>query len=332
MHDLQTTKDKLLKTPSGDVHAPLFRKLVSAGYKGHLGGVFGGGALYGLIASVIGLVIAVPLAFAPIAASGAMVGGAAFLLVPIMGGLGVWHGVKTFAHIGTTAAILAEGGEIREKRGHLLDRYYDPSTSAEERKEIQKLLDEQLEPTMPDKMFHWKTALFGAAIIGGVALLASLGIMYLGEGLELSHLLGKGAAQALTDMGLAKAVTSGAATAFTLAAPAVAIITAIGAAIGAFVGLDREYVRRWLDHSEGLLNDPKKQKEHLITKVQEVQRLTEAAEKSSGTIAVETIAEPTKTTTATPPAPAPSPMPKTTLSSAVHQERATELSPHQQAV
>lgn len=276
MHDLATTQDKLLRTPSGDVHSPFYRKLVSAGYKGHLGGAFGGGALYGSIGLGIGTLVGGALIF--------FAGPSALLLIPLMTAGGIWHGVKTFSEIGTTAAIIAESAEIREKRQHLLDRFHE-TTNQEERKEIQKLLDEQVESKTPERMFHWQTLLLGA-LVGAVIATAiafvlptamaflhvdlAAGLTKLPEGL-ISFLFVEGAK---------------------LSWPGIATFAAIGTAVGSFVGLDREYVRRWLDHSENLLNDPSHSQQSTVAKVQEVQRLSDAAQRDSGTIAVETIAEP----------------------------------------
>lgn len=285
MHDLATTQDKLLKTPSGDVHSPFYRKLVSAGYKGHLGGAFGGGALYGSIGLGIGILIGGTLAFTTAGAS-------ALLLIPLITAGGIWHGVKTFSEIGTTAAIIAESAEIREKRQHLLDRFHE-TTNQEERKEIQKLLDEQVESKPPERMFHWKTlllgALVGAVIATAIAFVLPAAMAFLHVDLVngLTHL----------PEGLGKFLFEGTGVATKLTWSGIATFAAIGTTVGSFIGLDREYVRRWLDHSENLLNDPSHSQQSTVTKAQEVQRLSDAAQRDNGTIAVETIAEPKQPTT-----------------------------------
>jgi len=170
LHDLQTTQDKLLKTPTGDVHGSFYRKLVSAGYKGHIGGMFGGGALYGTIGLVVGVVVGIPLAIA--------MSPLALWLIPALGVTGMAHGVHVFSDIGTTAGIIAESASIRETRNHLLDRYYE-TQSEEERQEIQKMLDEQLESKPPEHMFHWKPLLIGAAIGAVVMLVCAVGFPHI---------------------------------------------------------------------------------------------------------------------------------------------------------
>jgi len=66
-----------------------------------------------------------------------------------------------------------------------------------------------------------------------------------------------------------------------LTSAGIATFTAVGAAFGSFIGLDREYVRRFLDVSENTLNDPVRQHEQMIAKVKQVERLGEVAAKSA---------------------------------------------------
>lgn len=260
MHDLQTTQDKLLRTPSGDVHSPFYRKLVSAGYKGHIGGAIGGGALYGVIGLVVGTLVG--------GAFAVLTNGASLLLIPALGGYGILHGVKVFADIGTTAAIVAESAEIREKRQHLLERFYE-TDSPDERVEIQKLLDEQVEPKPPERLFHWRTLVIGALVGGAIALSLGFGVNLLELNQILTHFLGH---ETIAILEKATLIEGG-----QIGALAIGVFTAIGASVGAFIGLDREYVRRFLDYSENVMNDPSHQHEQHRAKVKEVARLSDAS-------------------------------------------------------
>ncbi|MFM9890417.1 MAG: hypothetical protein ACKVOE_07265 [Rickettsiales bacterium] len=264
MADLETTQAQLRSTPTAGVsgeHSPYYRKLLSAGYKGYIQGAIGGSSLYGTLGLLVGAAVAIPAAF--------FVGPAVLIAIPAMAGLGAIHGAGTFADIGKTAAIIAESAESNEKRRYLLDRYYE-TPNDKEAAAIREILENQQKPRTPEKVFHWKTVMVGAAI--GLALTA--GIIWLGMpalGFELTHLLhpltaalGHGAA--VTALGGAEIVAGG-------------VISLLGAAAGAMIGLDREYVRRWLDKSEGIVNDPSRLERELAEREREVQTLSQATKR-----------------------------------------------------
>lgn len=259
MADLTTTQLKLRTTPTAGVaseQSPYYRRLLSAGYKGFLQGTVGGSTLYGVIGAVIGGLVALPLI--------PLTGGAALALIPAMAGVGVYKGASTFGNIGSFAAITAESAEMSEKRRYLLDRYYDlPDTPEfdDEAAQIRNLLAKQHESKPPHSMFHWRTVAIGAALGAAVALLFTLaapgaaavaaeaigGHFIFGEGLHISAL----AAGTLPTI----------------------VGTALGALTGGVIGLDRYYVRSWLDGSSKLMNDSKSIEDQMFEREREIEQL-----------------------------------------------------------
>lgn len=256
MADLTTTQLKLRTTPTAGVaseQSPYYRRLLSAGYKGFLQGTVGGSTLYGAIGAGIGAAVALPLiAFTP-------AGLAALALIPAMGGLGLYKGASTFGSIGSFAAITAESAEMSEKRRYLLDRYYDlPDTPEfdDEAAQIRNLLAKQHESTPPHQMFHWRTVAVGAALGVGVALLLMLtpaGAAFAEAGAHFffGHALGIKA----------------------LAGVSTLVGASLGALTGGVIGLDRYYVRNWLDKSSNLLNDTRHIEEQIREREQEIEQL-----------------------------------------------------------
>lgn len=269
MADLETTQAQLRSTPTAGIsgeHSPYYRKLLSAGYKGYIQGAIGGSSLYGTLGLLVGAAVAIPAAF--------VVGPAVLIAIPAMAGLGAIHGAGTFADIGKTAAIIAESAESNEKRRYLLDRYYE-TPNDQEAAAIREILENQQKPRTPEKLFHWKTVLVGAAIglalTAGLLLLASSPFGLAGMGFELAHFLEPlttmlGSGPAITALGGPMVVAGG-------------VISLLGAAAGAMIGLDREYVRRWLDKSEGIVNDPSRLERELAEREREVQKLSQAAKR-----------------------------------------------------
>lgn len=268
MADLETTQAQLRSTPTAGVsgeHSPYYRKLLSAGYKGYIQGAIGGASLYGVLGALVGVAVAAPAAL--------VFGPAVLIAIPAMAGMGALHGAGTFADIGKTAAIIAESAESNEKRRYLLDRYYE-TPNDQEAAAIREILENQQKPRTPEKLFHWKTVLVGAAI--GLALTAGLLLLAhpagVALGFELGHLL-----EPLAGMlGHGAAVTA-------LGGPLVAaggIVSLLGAAAGAMIGLDREYVRRWLDKSENIVNDPSRLERELAEREREVQKLSQASRRA----------------------------------------------------
>lgn len=271
MGDLETTQSKLRSTPTAGVageHSAYYRRLLSAGYKGYVQGSIGGATLYGAMGLAIGAAVALPamaLVSVPIALA----------IVPVLGGIGMLHGAKTFADIGKTAAIIAESAETNEQRRYLLDRYHE-TPSEEEAQAIKAQLENQMKPKPPEKLFHWKPALVGAAI--GLALTAGfllfaaspLGTSVLG--IKLSVILGDlglpALSAAISNSGIG-ALASGA------GAGLLAIGTAVGSLAGGIIGLDREYVRRWLDGAEFVVHDPANAKKQIAAREQEINQLGE---------------------------------------------------------
>lgn len=249
---LTSTQVKLRTTPTAGVaseHSPYYRRLLSAGYKGFLQGTIGGATLYGALGLGVGALVAVP-AFFMLGAAG-VAAAPAFLLIPFMGGLGIMKGASTFGNIGSVAAISAESAEMSEKRRYLLDRYNDlPDTPEfdDEANRLQELLNRQHDSKAPESAFHWKTVALGAALGAAVA----FGLMFL----PFSHFI---IAPVIAQIGVAATSAVG-----------VAIGTMLGAAAGATIGLDRFYVRKWFDFSEGVLHDQSKIEKDLATRQQEV--------------------------------------------------------------
>lgn len=244
MADLATTQLKLRTTPTAGVaseQSPYYRRLLSAGYKGFLQGTVGGATLYGVIGAVIGGLVALPLLFVVTPA-------AAFAIIPALAGLGIYKGASTFGNIGSFAAITAESAEMSEKRRYLLDRYNDlPDTPEfdEEAKQIRKLLAKEHESKSPPQMFHWRAVAVGAAL--GAAI-SALFIFTPAAALLGLH---------FTLPGLTGAVATG-------------VGTALGALSGAVIGLDRYYVRNWLDKSAKIMHDTKTIEEQVAEREREV--------------------------------------------------------------
>ncbi len=264
MADLTTTQLKLRTTPTAGVaseQSPYYRRLLSAGYKGFLQGTVGGSTLYGVIGAAIGGLVALPLLATP-------VGIGALALIPAMGGLGLYKGASTFGNIGSFAAITAESAEMSEKRRYLLDRYYDlPDTPEfdDEAEQIRNLLAKQHESKPPHGMFHWRTVAIGAALGAAVSLL------FLASGPALAAI---GGHFALLDV----AGTAVGSTIVTLAG------TALGALAGGVIGMDRYYVRSWLDGSAKLMHDSKSIEEQIFEREQEIEQL---GMRKNGAIAAE---------------------------------------------
>ena len=290
MSDLEQIQHKLFTTPTAGVageHSAWARRLFSAGYKGHIQGAIGGASMYGAMGLLVGTVVGVPLAIA----TG---GTGALLLIPIMSGIGVIHGAETFSHIGTTASIIAEDSEISERRRTLLDRYYDTSTGDAEKAEIQKQLNKTTAPKKPEKPFHWKTVMVGAAIGGAIALGITL-LAITPAAAELLPWLGhvtEFLSEAAAHGGLGLTTTAVAATA-----------TAIGAAAGSLIGIDREYVRRWMDGAENFVAEPHHITHAAAERQHEISQITKAAKNDR----LQVKAIPTERL-APPPAPAPAPI------------------------
>lgn len=258
MADLTSTQLKLRTTPTAGVsseQSPYYRRLLSAGYKGFLQGTVGGSTLYGLIGAGIGTLVALPLLPA--------VGLAGLALIPAMGGLGLYKGAATFGNIGSLAAITAESAEMSEKRRYLLDRYYDlPDTPEfdEEAEQIKNLLAKQHDSKPPEHMFHGRTVLVGA-VLGGAIALAALTVPGLSVGLHLAF------CELLHVAGFEMASGLAATVATTLAG------TALGALSGAVVGLDRFYVRNWLDKSASLMHDNRSIEQQIREREMEIEQL-----------------------------------------------------------
>lgn len=272
--DLTTTQLKLQTTPTAGVsgeQSPYSRRLITAGYKGFLQGTVGGGTLYGTIGAIIGGLVALPLI--PAAGIGALA------LIPAMGGLGLYKGASTFGNISSVAAITAESAEMSEKRRYLLDRYYDLPDSPEydaEAQQIRDLLAKQHESKAPESMFHWRTVAVGALLGAAVALLftvaapgtAAIAAEAIGGHFIFGGALGVESIAAVT--GLTTLVG-----------------TALGALTGGMIGLDRYYVRNWLDKSANLLNDNR----HIEDQVRERQQEVASLGRNSGNIKGATVTE-----------------------------------------
>lgn len=268
MADLETTQSKLRSTPTGGVsgeHSPYYRRLLSAGYKGYVQGTLGGASLYGTMGLAVGAIVGIPAFFllAPAAAPFAL------LAIPAMGAVGAFQGAHSFADIGKTAAVMAEYADTNEKRRYLLDRYYE-TPSDKEAAAIKEILEHQQVGEKPKHMFHWRTALIGAiaglAIVGGLFLLANAGVVVGGE--PLLHL-----ADALI-LKMGGSMVAGHAVVGTGLA---AMGAALGAACGAMIGLDREYVRRWMDGTENVVHDPSHVEQAIISREREIAKITEAS-------------------------------------------------------
>ena len=257
MADLTTTQLKLRTTPTAGVaseQSPYYRRLLSAGYKGFLQGTVGGSTLYGLMGLAVGASVALPLAL--------VAGPAALAVIPAMGGLGVYKGATTFGNIGSIAAITAESAEMSEKRRYLLDRYYDLPDTPEydaEAEQIRQLLARQHEHKPPQHMFHSRAVVVGA-LLGAAISLAFL-TLPAAAGLVGGHFVFGG---------LAEIIGHGAAVGLLTAAG-----TALGALSGAMIGLDRYYVRSWLDKSAQAMHDTRTIEDQIREREREIEELTQ---------------------------------------------------------
>ena len=237
MSKADSTALKLGTTPTGGAdaaHSPYYRRLLSAGYKGYLQGTLSGASMYGVIGLAIGALAAAPFM--------GIIGFAGFASLALAaGGLGVVKGATTFGNIGSIAAINAESADLSEQRRYLLDRYHDlpegPEGDREAAEITRELTRRQDNNEAPPPLFHWKTVAICAAIGAALALTVFCtpvgGILFAG-----THI-----AEALT---LAHIGTTG--------AVAASIGTAIGGMMGAVVGLDRYYVRKWFDVTERVVH------------------------------------------------------------------------------
>jgi hypothetical protein len=260
MSDLETTEMKLRSTPTGGVageHSPYYRRLLSAGYKGFMQGTIGGAGFYGLLGLVIGGVVALP--------AMAFVGTGALLLIPAAAAVGMAKGATTFGNIGSVAAISAESADLAEQRRYLLDRYYDLPEGPEGDRQAE-FIKEQLATLntaeRPRSLFHWKTVAICAAVGGllaltlftpiGAGLLAGSPVMHVFEAFEAMH----GIALTATATG--------------------AIGAALGGLMGAVIGIDRSYVRKWFDGSERLLHDDSHEQHGIETRMRQLDQLRAA--------------------------------------------------------
>jgi hypothetical protein len=187
----------------------------------------------------------------------------AFFAIPIFGALGILKGATTFGQIGSTAAIFAEGAEMRERRGALLDRLH-VTESQQEADEIIKALHEDAKERPMKKIFHWKTILIGAAIGAAVLSLAFFAMPHL-----LTGLIGTGAEGIAADF--VKAIHK---------APSwlPAIGAVVGAIGGATIGIDRNYIRRWFDLSENIVYDASESRHRTRERQLEAGRFSRIAE------------------------------------------------------
>ena len=262
MSSAETTELKLKTTPTGGVeaaHSPYYRRLLSAGYKGYLQGTIGGASLYGTIGLVIGGLTA--LAAAPFIAGGLAV---AWVIVPAATGMGILKGATTFGNIGSTAAINAESADLAEQRRYLLDRYHDLPEGPEgdrEAAEIRKELIRRQETTnSTPPFFHWKTV----AICAAVGAVLAFGFLAFAP----ATMLAESGVFAMLHSTLGSAISSAAVT---------GIGAVAGALTGAVVGIDRYYVRKWFDTTEGIVYSNTHNENALMERSNLVSRLHEAA-------------------------------------------------------
>lgn len=215
------------------------------------------------------------------------IGPAAFFAVPLFTGLGIMKGASTFGQIGSTAAIFAEGAELRERRGALLDRLHI-TQSQQEADEILKTLNEEAKEKPPQKIFHWKSMIVGALI--GAAILSL--VAYVMPNLIVG-MLGKGALEGAAGTFLTKLTSNP-----WLLTPVSAVVGAVG---GATIGVDRHYIRRWFDLSENIVYDSSESRRRSQERQQEAARLSRIAESGEHQKAAD--ASPIAITPASPPAP-----------------------------
>lgn len=254
MADNETLQSKLRSTPTAGVsgeHSPYYRRLVSSGYKGYIQGAIGGGTLYGAIGLAIGLVAS------PFLIGAGLTFGAAMLAVPAIGVAMGLYGAHSFAEIGKTAAIMADSADMNEKRRYLFDRYYDPTTSNKEAAEIKRQLEEDHVSTKPTKAFHWRPALVGI-LLGAAVGAAIFFLPGLGAEVAVTHVL---ELSGLHIGGLGSALVG----------------ATLGGLVGSVIGIDREYVRRWMDKAEFTVHDTEHAEQALRQREQNIQRLAESA-------------------------------------------------------
>lgn len=288
--DISSTELGLAATPTGGVeasHSPHFRRLLSAGYKGFLQGSLGGASLYGTYGFAIGTLAslaALPFAY------GAL-GFGVFGLIPAFTAIGIVKGADTFGNIGSMAAISAESNDLSEQRRLLIERYRELPLGPEADREAdtirKELAAQEQDGEKPRHMFHLKTVLIGAAVglalVAGFLLLAPYisasggvistiieginGILPAGMQIAMSH-------------GHVVAAAAGATTATTLSTGVSGTLLAIGSVVGAFagatIGLDRYYVRKWFDHTEGVVHPNSHLETALAERQQQVERLRNA--------------------------------------------------------
>jgi hypothetical protein len=261
---------KLAATATGGAdaeHSPYYRRLLSSGYKGFIQGTIGGSTLYGGFGAIIGSVVA----FTALA-SGA--GLAALFAIPVFAGLGLLKGANTFGTIGATAAIFAEGAEMSERRGALLDRLH-VTQSQQEADEIIKALHEDTKEKPLKKLFHWKALLIGATIGAVVFSLASFAVPHLLSGILGTTIMSASQIAAATDLSWAQQFVNAIARNPWVTGLVSAVIGAVG---GATIGIDRQYIRRWFDLSENIVYDASESLQRTRERQIEAGRLSSIAE------------------------------------------------------
>ncbi|MDX2094571.1 MAG: hypothetical protein SFW64_01315 [Alphaproteobacteria bacterium] len=261
MTSAETTAMKLKSTPTGGVdasHSPYYRRLLSAGYKGFLQGSIGGASLYGTFGLIIGGLLAIPLLATPI-------GWGALALIPAAAGVGVLKGASTFGSIGSVAAINAESSDLAEQRRYLLDRYYDLPEGPEGDKEAEAIRHElqlrQNDTKVPEHMFHWKTVAVGA-LVGAALAFGFLGFF----------------PTIVAEAGIIHGIEAALGTAGIHGTILTSVGALAGALSGAVIGLDRYYVRKWFDHTEGIVHGSSHSESALVERSQMLGRLKEAAQ------------------------------------------------------
>jgi hypothetical protein len=261
---------KLAATATGGAdaeHSPYYRRLLSSGYKGFIQGTIGGATLYGGFGAIIGSVVTVT-------ALAAGAGLAALFAIPVFAGLGLLKGANTFGTIGSTAAIFAEGAEMRERRGALLDRLH-VTESQKEADEIIKALHEDTKEKPLKKLFHWKAILIGATIGAVVFSLASFAVPHLLSGILGTTIMSATQITAATDLSWAQQFVNSITINPWLTGMVSAVIGAVG---GATIGIDRQYIRRWFDLSENIVYDPAESQQRTRERQIEAGRLSRIAE------------------------------------------------------
>ncbi|MBX9727104.1 MAG: hypothetical protein K2X09_07550, partial [Rickettsiales bacterium] len=125
--------------------------------------------------------------------------------------------------------------------------------------------------------FHWQTALIGAALGAAVV----LGFLYFagpavisGSATALATTVGS-AIESVLHISLTHAVEAGLAKAGWVALAATA--TFGGALLGSTIGIDRYYIRKWFDHTEGVVHGSHHKETALIARSEQIARLRSAA-------------------------------------------------------